>query len=238
MNSVAFKYAGAALALSLAAFTSLGCSNGAQDSLSGDDQSVDPNSLAAGDNTQNHQNDPNTGDNGLTDPGTKRDDDTKVGTPEVVARLHSCAKVPYASLGNILASRGVNIKNTTANSAGQLYSTGRSALGVANYGGRVPEAIVASTAAVSKEFDIFVAAAGEIQANIANSTACPQVQLLDANGNFTSDGISCLMGKPATDAHVFLANQAVKEAVSNGLTPANGQQIAIASILQAAHTCE
>lgn len=228
------------IALTLvAAFAITGCSNGANDSLSGSDgNSYDPNSLAAGDDTQHHFKDPGTGDNGVSDPNVTNSDNAAVGSPEVVARLHSCAKITYAGLGSILATRGVNTKATTANSAGQIYTAGRAALGVANYPGRVPEAIVASTAALSKQFDVFVAAAGEIQTNFATATGCTGATLLDGTGKFTADGLSCIMGKPATDDHVFIANQAVTEAQAQGLTLADGQKIAIASLLEAAHTCE
>jgi hypothetical protein len=60
------------------------------------------------------------------------------------------------------------------------------------------------------------------------------VKLFDATGNFTKDGISCLIGKPARDEHVALANAAVTQAS----TPAIGKQIAISALMAAAHTCE
>lgn len=197
-------------------------------------------SLAAGDNTQHHFQDPNTGENGISDPNQVRVDTTNVGSPEVVARLHSCSKVSYAELGSILKSRGIDTANKTNSSAGALYTQGAAALGVANYSGRVPEAVIASTAALSKEFDIFVAAAIEIQSKLNSGlamTACPNTKLID-NSGFTKDGISCLMGKPASDNHVAVANDAVAVAQTKGLTQAQGQTIAIASMLEAAHTCE
>src|SRR5439155_11374617 len=110
-----------------------------------------------------------------------------------------------------------------------------------NYGGRVPEMIIPSTAALSKEFDILVAASIEIQAaakaGTLNMPACPSTQLIDTTGNFTKDGLSCLMGKPATADHISIANDAIAQAVSQSLTKDQGQQIAIAAILEAAHTC-
>ncbi len=216
-----------------------GCSQAPNDVLLGD---MDPNSLAADGNTQHHFQDPNSGDNGITDPNQQKAEDQQVGSPEVVARLHSCSKITYASLGNILKGRGVNTGSTQQNSAGLLYKGGASALGVANYAGRVPEMIVPSTAALSKQFDIMVSAAQEIQAaakaGTLNMPACPGTQLLDANGNFTSDGLTCLMGKPATADHVSIANDAIAQAQSQGITKDQGQQIAIASILEAADTCE
>jgi hypothetical protein len=216
------------------------CGSGSADSLTGSypvkqQVSEDPNSLAAGTNTQHHFMDPNTGDNGISDPAQVHALDAVVGSPEVVARLHACAKIPYASFGSILSTRGVNIaKSTNANAAGSLYVAGAPALGVANYAGRVPEAIIASTSSVAKEFDIFVAAATEVQSNLTNSTACPGVTIADATGKFSKDGLSCLMGKPATDAHVALANQVVSQATDVN----TGVQIAIAAVLEAAHTCE
>jgi len=216
-----------------------GCSSAPNDVLVGD---MDPNSLAADNNTQHHMQDPNTGDNGISDPNSVHAEQAQVGSAEVIARLHSCSKITYSAMGNILKNHGVNTGSTTANSAGLLYKGGASALGVANYGGRVPEMIIPSTAALSKEFDIMVAAAREIQAaakaGTLSMTACPSTQLLDTSGNFTKDGLSCLMGKPATPDHLSIANDAILQATSQGLTQDQGQQIAIASILEAAHTCE
>lgn len=228
------------LALTLAgSAVALGCSSAPNDVLVGD---MDPNSLASDNNTQNHMQDPNTGDNGITDPSTATQTQDAVGSPEVAARVHSCSKITYAALGNILAGRGVKLTNTATNSAGMLYKGGASALGIANYAGRVPEMILPSTAALSKEFDIFVAAAQEIQPEIKAGTlalpSCPTTKIVDTTGAFTQDGLSCLMGKPASADHVTIANDAVTESVSQGLTQDQGQQIAIAAILEAAHTCE
>ena len=223
----------------LGATSLLGCSNDTSSTNSGWDHgqaSVDPNSLAAAGNTQHHFQDPNTGDNGISDPNMVHADDAQVGSPEVVARLHACGKIPYASLGSILSTRGVSLAAGAkgAVTAGALYTTGASALGVASYAGRVPEAIIASTSAIAKEFDILVAAAPEVQTNLTNSTACPGVTIADATGKFSKDGISCLMGKPATDGHVTLANQLVTQAPD----VATGVKLAISALLEAAHTCE
>jgi hypothetical protein len=216
----------------------LGCSSGPNDVLLGE---MDPNSLAADNNTQHHFQDPNSGDNGITDPSLTISTQNAIGSPEVNARLHSCSKVTYAALGNILKGRGVNLAGTQQASAAMLYKGGASALGVANYSGRVPEMILASTAALSKQFDIMVAASLELQpqvkAGTLTSPACPTTKIVDTSG-FTKDGLTCLMGKPATADHVTIANDAVTTAVGKGLTQDQGQQIAIAAILEAAHTCE
>lgn len=224
----------------VATLAALGCTNGPADQLNGDN--FDPGSLAADDNTYDHGMDPNQGDNGITDPNATHANDATIGSPEVIARLHSCSKVTYAGLGGILKSRGIDLTKTATNSTGALYKAGGSAFGIANYSGRVAEAVIGSTAAMSKEFDIFVAAALEIQtaskAGTLDMTGCPSVTLVDGSGNFTKDGLSCLMGKPATADHVAVANDAIVQATAKGLTKDQGQQIAIASLLEAAHTCE
>ncbi len=228
-----------ALVLASSAVVLAGCGAAPNNVLLGD---MDPNSLAADGNTQHHFQDPNSGDNGFTDPNAQKAEDQTVGSPEVVARLHSCSKITYAALGNILKGRGVNMSGTGQNATGTLYKGGASALGVANYSGRVPEMIIPSTAALSKEFDIMVAASIEIQAgikaNTLTTTACTGTQIVDSSGNFTKDGLTCLMGKPATPDHISIANDAVSQATSQGLTKDQGQQIAIAAILEAANTCE
>jgi hypothetical protein len=195
-----------------------------------------PDSLAAGTNTWDHQlQSLGSGVNGITDPVAKLQADAVIGPPDVVARLHGAQKMQYATLGRILADLGVAVTSTTANSAGELYASGQGALGVAVYASRVPEMILPSTSALAKEYDIFVAAASEIvKDNLASSTRCPGVQLLDATGQFTEDGLSCLLGKPAKPDHLTLANQLITQAPDT----ATGQELAVATLLAAAHTSE
>ncbi|HEY1691003.1 MAG TPA: hypothetical protein VGG39_02510 [Polyangiaceae bacterium] len=216
----------------------VGCQNGASDSLTVGPRAepFSNGSLAAGvDDTFNHQAQSTGGDNGITDPVQKVQDDAVIGTPDVVARLHGAQKVQYASLGLILADLGVNLSSTTANSAGALYAAGQSPLGVAVYASRTSEMITPSTSALAKEYDIFAAAAPEILAsNLAASKRCPGTELVDSTGAFTADGLSCLMGKPSKPEHLTLANQLVSAASDK----ATGQQIAIATLLAAAHTSE
>lgn len=161
-------------------------------------------------------------------------EEQQVGSPEVYARLHSCGKITVHGLSRILTTRGVS----TSGTAFSLFQNGVSAFGAANYGSRAPEVIIASTANLTKQFDILVAAAPEMLANVgAADGPCPNAKLYD-QGSFTKDGLSCIMGKPAKAEHIFLANQAVKDAVAAGITEDNGKAIAVAAILQAAHTCE
>jgi len=175
------------------------------------------------------------------DPFSILDRLQKEGPPTYSARLHSCPKLRYATLGRILASRGVNVANATMLSAGAIYRASASALGDANYGARVAELTESTTTTAVKMFDIWVAAAPEIIANMPNATGClvngaagSGPQFFDATDNCTADGIACLTGFPATQAHLDVCSRLVRDAT----TPAKGKLIAVAALAAATHTCE
>src|SRR5262245_54049153 len=65
----------------------------------------------------------------------------KEGPPRYTSRVHSCPKVRYATLGNVLSSLGVDVGNNNDLSAGQLYREGYNALGGANFANRIRENI-------------------------------------------------------------------------------------------------
>lgn len=195
-----------------------------------------PDQTAAGeDNTFNHVHDSVGGENGITDVPARKTEEQTIGTPEEVARLHGAQKISYASLGKMLSDFGVSLagSKTTPQTAGQLYTAGKNALGAPVYGSRTPEMTVPSTSALAKEFDIFVAAAPDIIAKIGQSKRCPGVVLVQ-NNQLTEDGVSCLIGKPATAAHLTLANQLIADSGD----PTKGTQIAVATLLAAAHISE
>jgi hypothetical protein len=220
-----------------AATLTLGCGNGgASDQLlpgpTATAYSTD--SLAAGKNTFNHPLQPNNGANGVVDPILTAQANAQIGTPDVVARLHGAQKLPVSSLSNLLSGLGVNMNSSDPASAAQIYANGLQALGAPIYASRVPEMIIPSTASLTKEYDVLVAAAPEILTNISNSVRCPGVVLLDKNGQFTTEGITCLLGKPALPDHVTIANNLVGQAPDQ----TTGQELAIATLLEAAHTSE
>lgn len=210
-----------------------------------------------GGNTGNN----NTGDDDNSDPGnTTGGDGTTFDHPndgpspfDIIDRIHqegpssfssqmaSCSKIPYAVLGNLLTSIGVD-KTLTANktSAISLYNAGGDAMGQPQYASRIRENSQVTTSGASKLFDIFAAAAPEVIKNIATLTRC-QVNgvapvLFDASNVCHIEGISCLLGMPATQGHVELCNQAVK--AGSATTVDNGKNIAVAALLAAAYTCD
>lgn len=188
----------------------------------------------AEDTTFSHSNDPNGADTPF--PPANPAEVAALGSPELTSRLHSCGKLSVASLGKFLESRGVtgNGARPDKTDSGKAIFDKKdtpAALGAANYEGRVPEAPFASTSAISKMYDIFAMASYDIVADDWNPPACPGVKLLDG-GKFTKDAISCLLGKPATDEYVAIANDAITK------SPEDGAKIAVAAMLSAAHTCQ
>jgi hypothetical protein len=163
---------------------------------------------------------------------------TREGPPKYTARVHSCSKIRYETLGRILASRGVNVGATTDLSAGQLYASGDQALGAPNYGARSRENLELTTAGASRLFDIFVAAAPEIIANMPTREECMiggvGTAMFDDSGACNPDGISCLLGVPATASHIEVCNLTVQRAADTQ----SGQRMAVAVLAAAAHTCE
>jgi hypothetical protein len=207
------------------------CTNGMQ----GDDTNAPApqvgNSTGGSDNTFNHP-------DSEVDPWQLLQQLQEQGPPEYASRVHGCPKMKYATIANVLASRGVNVGNTATNSAGDIYMSSDQALGVANYAARQRENLELTTSAASKLFDIFAAAAPEIIANLATSPACQigsvGATMFNDQNQCNADGISCLIGVPATASHVELCNLTV----ANASDVDTGKRMAVAALLAAAHTCE
>jgi hypothetical protein len=158
------------------------------------------------------------------------------GPPEYTAHVHGCGKVRYKTLLNVLNGVGADMTGSASATAGELYNDGESALGGPNYANRIRENIAITTSGMSREFDIFAAAAPSIIAAFAAGTItrCPNVQLFTAGGTGNPDGISCLLGVNATANHLDYFNLTIQNASS----PTLGQQMAVAAVLAAAYTCE
>jgi hypothetical protein len=160
----------------------------------------------------------------------------KEGPPRYTSHVHSCPKVRVRTLASVMTAVGINPTNMTALSAGDLYTTGSSALGGPNYGGRIRENISITTSGASKEFDIFAAGADEVIAAFAANTMtrCPGTALFDATNACQPAGITCLIAQPATTRHLDYCNLIVQ----NATDAATGKRLAVAAMLAAAYTCE
>jgi len=181
-------------------------------------------------NTFNHPDQP--------DPWDILDRILAEGPPSYSARVHSCMKMKFDTLGRALTSRGVNIAATGMTSAGALYTGGAQAMGVANYTQRQAEAAELTTAGASKILDIYASAAPEIIAAMPNRAECKSggvaTQMFDASGACTAKGIECITGLPASAAQIELCSQIVLHAS----TPDKGHNMAVAVTMAAAQICE
>jgi hypothetical protein len=230
------------IALTLIGITALalGACGGTSDTLSNGQTTAggDPNGTAGGETTTfDHTNDPGGAAPGADFTPPEPAQMRLVGSPEVTSRLHSCGKMSVTSIGGILTSRGLTGGGTRpagALSGQAIFNQAGTvpALGGANYNGRVPEAPFASTSAMAKMFDIFAMASYDAVSPGWSSPACPNTKVLGADGKFTQDGLSCLMGKPANAEHLAVANDAIDK------NPTDGAKLAIAALLSAAHTCQ
>lgn len=197
-----------------------------------DGTALPPGSTSGGeDTTFDHMND------GIS-PWDLVDRLTKEGPPRYTSHVHSCSKVRYETLDNVLESVGVNLANTTALSAGDLYRSGGNALGQPNYENRIRENIGITTSGASREFDIFAAAAPEVIAAIPTLQRCqvngtPAV-LFNEQNQCEPSGITCLIGVPVDVHYIDLCNLTI----TNASTPEVGKQLAVAALLAAAYTCE
>jgi hypothetical protein len=200
------------------------CDDGIGD---GSDPAPNPGTGAAGgvDNTFDH---PNAD---QIDPFALANRLAEEGPPRYTSHVHSCAKVPITTLGHMLAGWGVNLAATGATSAGKLYTGGNSALGEASFPNRIRESIQLSTSGMSREFDIFAAAAPEVVTAMPTATRCSATMFTGDTCNL--EGISCLLGVTATATHKSLCDLTITS--SSNVTV--GKNLAVAVIMAAGNTC-
>jgi hypothetical protein len=156
------------------------------------------------------------------------------GPPRYSSRVHGCTKLRYRTLGNVLRSRGVALAATGEVSAGRIYREGSAALGAPSYAGRVRETLELGLATTSKLYDIFAQAAPELIASMSARPECGGAPLFDTASRCNPDGVSCLIGVPATPTHLQICDQTVARAAD----VESGKRLAVAVLAAAAHTCE
>lgn len=203
-----------------------------------------PNNTSSGgtSNTFDHEN------TQTTDPFQELANIEQEGPPEFATRMHSCAKMRYATVGNVLADLGVNMKATATTSAAVLYTSGFGAMAAPTWEAtRTAESRNLSTSGAERLYDIMVAAAPEVIAAMPTNARCAiagtATSMFDSSGACTAAGVSCLTGAPSQQAQVDLCNAAVQSDTTDmvGTAPNQytvGQAIAVASLLSAAHSCE
>lgn len=157
-------------------------------------------------------------------------------------RLHSCGKIRYKTFGAILAARGINISNNTANSAGSLYMRAQSVWGTANFFGRIPESTRNSTSSVVGLQDILLAVAEELvtPANTdgAWSTgACSGARLFSGTA-CDRDGFACLLGATPSQRQLDLCNNLVTDTASGVADELTRKRLATAALSSTIFLCD
>lgn len=168
------------------------------------------------------------------------------GPPEFATRMHSCGKMKYATVGNVMRNVGL-VTTGGATTAGGLYTSGAGALGRPDYANRIAEGTDLSTAGAVRLYDIFVAGAPAIITAMPTNARCmvagAATTMFDTAGTgCTLSGIACLTGATATQAQKDLCDSAVASNTTKlgtaATAPTIGQVVAVASVLAAAHSCE
>ncbi len=166
---------------------------------------------------------------------------------DIASRMHGCQKVGYTALGTFLTGHGVNLALTSKPpSAGQLYAGATGVFGIPQPDSRTREPSFLTTSGATKMFDIFMQAALEIIPNIGDPTKAPDctvnganTPMFDSDGSCDQSSVTCLIGRPATADDMILCNLILAQAdPTNPADLATKQQIAVATMLSAAHTCE
>jgi hypothetical protein len=127
-----------------------------------------------------------------------------------------------------------------------LYASARATFSVPQFDSRTGEADGHTTASALKLFDIFVMSAKSIIDNISDPDKAPACtrngknpDMFAGDGSCSEEGISCIIGYPATDDHMLLCNLIVNKADTNDTDDVKlKREIAIATVLSAAHSCE
>lgn len=230
-------------AIVLASCGLLACTGG--DSGTGDTGGGDDTGGGSGNDGSGSSNDP---DNTFEHPDFNNpfDDVGSTAPPDYLARIHGCKKIKISTLGRMLTSRGVDLNVVDQFSPGDLYQSSDIPLGAAAYDARLRENMSLTTSASVRTFDIWIAAAPIIEAAMqgAGLAACDNagtpVRMFNTAGACTLEGIECITGRQATAAHLEICNRGTQDAVDdNGnFDEVRGRQLAMSTLLAAAHTCE
>jgi hypothetical protein len=165
--------------------------------------------------------------------------------PALGQTLHSCGKVRFNVLTNILKTRGINVTNNAANSAGALLAKSQPVWGVANFPARTAETIRDTTSSLVGLHDILIAAAEEwvTTANpdgaftAAMSPACGTAKLFN-NNTCDKDGFACLMGAPPVQRQLDVCNSMINDVTAGVTDIPTKRRLAIASMVGTVAMCD
>jgi hypothetical protein len=165
--------------------------------------------------------------------------------------LHSCGKIRYNVLTNLLQARGINVTNATANSAGQLLTKAMGVWGVANFPARTPETIRDTTSSLVSLHDILIAAAeewittanpdGVFAMDATAAPACTGAKLFSTiagSGVCDKDGFACLMGATPIQRQLDVCNSMINDTTAGVTDVPTRRRLAVASMVGTVAMCD
>lgn len=163
--------------------------------------------------------------------------------PAIGEKLHSCGKVRFNVLTNILQTRGINVTNAMVNSAGALLAKAQPVWGVPNFPARVGETIRDTTSSLVSLHDVLIAAAEEwvtatnTDGAFIAGTACGTAKLFN-NSTCDKDGFACLMGATPSQRQLDVCNSMITDTSANVSDPVTKRRLAAASMVGTVAMCD
>jgi len=161
--------------------------------------------------------------------------------PAIGQKLHSCGKVRFNVLTNILKTRGVNVTNITVNSAGALLAKAQPVWGVANFPARVGETIRDTTSSLVSLHDVLIAAAEEWVTTASPDgligTACGTSKLFN-NNTCDKDGFACLMGATPSQLQLDTCTSMITNVTAGVTDQPTERRLAVASMVGTVVMCD
>lgn len=168
-------------------------------------------------------------------------------------RTHSCGKISYRTLGNILSRRGLTVAGAgTQCNDGQpfdcqvrdLYRNGNLVLGMANYPARAPESDRSTTGGLVKMNDILIAAAEELitagnpTGAFGATTDCATTALYDGQNKCLADGFACFVGVPLTQGQLDQCSASVAGMIGSGVPALDAKRLTAAALASTIYLCD
>lgn len=172
-------------------------------------------------------------------------------------RTHSCGKISYRTMGNILSRRGLTVAGAgTQCNDGQpfdcqvrdLYRNGNLVLGMANYPARAAESDRSTTGGLVKVNDILIAAMEELittagatpnpNGAFGATTDCAGTALYDGQNKCLADGFACLVGVPLTQGQLDQCSSAVTGMIGSGVPALDAKRLTAAALASTIFLCD
>lgn len=163
--------------------------------------------------------------------------------PSVGEKLHSCGKVRFNVLVNILKTRGIDVSSSVANGAGDLLARMQPIAGVANFPARLAETIRNNKSNLIGMHDVLIAAAEEwVPMNnpdgaFAMATSCFGSKLFE-DSSCDKEGFACLMGATPTQRQLELCTSMINDTTAGVTDSLSRRRLAVAAMFGSVVMCD